>query len=190
VLHLRATGKEAAAFEKGKSKTMNTTIRNGELFCLNCGGSHKLIMPIPVDKMITLIEAFNVLHKNCEKTWTEPVPDQSKDTQAKAMFWLQHGERGMSSETMWHCCMGNRVERVSYPYDPDDFSRCYKLLQCVPEWKDKKYMQRIASLCPEWKNLIDNWDKLTDMYEENVRTQWKNYKKIGMYDLMQKCIGR
>lgn len=167
---------------------MNTTIRNNELFCLNCGGSHKLILPVAINEMTKKIEAFNELHGDCPKTWTEPVPDQSKDIETKAMFWWQNGHRGMSSETMWNCCMGRSVGRISYPYDPDDFSRCYKLLQFVPEWKGEKYMQKIAALCPEWKNLIAHWNKLTAMYEQNERTNWKIYKKIGMYELMKECI--
>ena len=167
---------------------MATTIRNQELFCLNCGQSYKLQYPVPVNELTKKIKAFEVLHKDCPKTWTEPVVDQSKSIETKAFFWWQNGERGMSSETIWFCCMGKDVKRVCYPYDPDDFSRCYKLFQTVPEWKNGLYMQRIASLCPEWRNLINNWDKLTEMYEENKRTNWRNADKIGMYELMQKCI--
>lgn len=86
--------------------------------------------------------------------------------------------------------MNKEVKRVCYPYDPDDFSRCYKLFKTVPEWNTDLYRIKIGLLCPEWAELMKNWDKLTEMYEQNVRENWKNYKKIGMYELMQKCIGR
>jgi len=164
------------------------TIRNNELFCLNCGQSYKLQYPIPVIELSKKIKAFDVLHENCPKTWEEPKVDQSKSIEEKAFFWFQNGERGASSETIWFCCMNKEVKRVCYPYDPDDFKRCYKLFQAVPEWRTDLYMQKIAMLCPEWKNLIDNWQRLTEMYEENVRDNWKNHKKIGMYELMKQCI--
>lgn len=164
----------------------HTTIRNNNLFCLNCGGGHTLIYPISVTEMTELTTAFIVLHKNCKPTWKEPIPEQTKSVYYKAKLWLENGEHGMSSETMWNCLMGNSNFRVSYPFDPDDFSRCYKLLQYVPEWKSE--LSKLKSLSPAWSNLVDNWDKLTEMYEENVRTNWKNYKKIGMYEFMQTLI--
>jgi hypothetical protein len=61
-----------------KNKTGHTTFRNKKLFCLNCGGEFSISYPIPIEVMTKKIEAFNVLHKDCEKTWTEPVADQSK----------------------------------------------------------------------------------------------------------------
>jgi hypothetical protein len=114
------------------------------------------------------------------------MPDQAQSVYNKAMAWWKYGERGCSSETMWHCFMNDSMSRTDHPYDPDDFSRCYKLLQYVPEWKLK--LQKLKSLSPEWSNLVDNWDKLTEMYEENVRTNWKNSNKIGMYEFMKTLI--
>lgn len=166
---------------------MATTIRNQKLFCLNCGGEFAIPFPIPVDDMTKKIKAFDILHKDCPATWKEPEADQSQDVMTKAMWWLANGERGMSSESMCFHLMGKTSKR-HYPYDPDDFSRCYKLLQAVPEWKGARAMQKLKLLSPEWSNLVDNWDRLTEMYEENVRTHWKNYEKIGMYELMSECI--
>ena len=167
---------------------MATTIRNQDLFCLNCGGSFHLTYPIPVNELGKKIKAFDLLHKDCPATWKEPEANQSQSIREKAMWWIANGEHGMSSKTIWNCLMGTKDFSVNYPYDPDDFSRCYKLFKAVPEWRGELYMQKIALLCPEWKNLIENWDKLTEMYEENKRTNWKNHEKIGMYELMQKCI--
>jgi hypothetical protein len=166
----------------------NTTIRNEKLFCLNCGESHKIQYPIPVDELGKKIKAFDKLHEDCPPTWKEPEVDQSQGVKEKAMWWMANGEHGMSSKTMWNCLVGTEKFPINYPYDPDDFSRCYKLLQAVPEWKTSLF--RLKKLCPEWSNLVENWDKLTEMYEENKRTNWKNHEKIGMYELMQKCLNR
>lgn len=87
---------------------------------------------------------------------------------------------------MWNCFMNNEKFDINHPYDPDDFSRCYKLLQQIPEWKQS--LNRLKPLSPQWNNLVDNWATLTQMYEQNVKEKWKNYKKIGMYEFMQQLI--
>jgi hypothetical protein len=162
-------------------KVEHTTIRNGNLFCLNCGGSHPLGMPIPIDVMTRKIKAFNVLHADCLKTWKEPVVDQNKTVLEKALFWKTNGEHGLSSMAIWKCLMGYGGNSTDHPYDPDDFYRCYKLLQCVPEWKME--LNKVKSLSKEWSNLVDNWDKLTEMLEEQL-----SGKENEMYEFMQTLI--
>ena len=165
-----------------KSKVEHTTIRNEKLFCLNCGGQHPLIMPIPIKEMTNKIDAFNVLHKDCKPTWKEPVADQSKSIQEKAMFWLANGHVGMSSRTMFNCLIGNKDFAINHPYDPDDFSRCWKLLEAVPEWKNE--LHKLKPLSKQWSNLVDNWDKLTEFYENMRQVKKAN----GMYEFMQTLI--
>lgn len=169
-----------------KKNIEHTTIRNEKLFCLNCGGSYDLPFPMVPEQLSSKVDAFNKLHADCDPTWKEPEADQSKDVKEKAMWWIANGHVGMSSKTMWNCLMGNKNFEINHPYDPDDFSRCYKLLQAVPEWR--KELHRLKTLSKAWSNLVDNWDKLTEMYERNERTQWKNYKKVGMYEFMQTLI--
>lgn len=164
----------------------NTTIRNEKLFCLNCGGEYALTYPMAVEDFSKKTEAFNTLHSDCEKTWTEPQADQNRDVTEKAMWWIGNGHVGMSSKTMWNFFMGNKDFDINHPYDPDDFSRCYKLLEAVPEWK--KRILELGVLSKPWKNLSENWDKLTEMYEQNQREEWKNYKEIGMYEFMDSLI--
>lgn len=169
-----------------KNSVEHTTFRNNSLFCLNCGGKFPLPFPIPVDLMTGKIEAFNALHKDCKPVWREPDADHGTDVKARAMWWIANGHVGQSSKAMWNCLMGNKDFAINHPYDPDDFSRCYKLLQAVPEWRGE--LHKLKSLSTAWNNLADNWDKLTEMYEENERTEWKNYKKVGMYEFMQTLI--
>ena len=164
---------------------MPTTIRNQKLFCLNCGGEFALAYPIPIKDFAKKAKAFETLHKDCPATWKQPEVDQSKSIEEKTNFWLLNGEHGNSSVAMCRALMDNPVSK-SHPYDPDDFRRCYLLLKAVPEWK--KDLHKLKSLSLEWSNLVDNWDILTSMYEENVKTNWINYERIGMYELMQKLI--
>lgn len=163
---------------------IHITIRNEKLFCTKCGGEFKMNYPIKVDDFQKKSDAFIELHKDCEQTWTEPVADLSQDIIKRAEWWLKNGETGLSSMTMWSFFMGNKSFGISYPHDPDDFKRCYKLLEAVPEWKER--ILEIKVLCPEWSNLADNWDTLTKMYEQNVEEKWENHEKIGMYQLMNK----
>lgn len=172
----------------GKTKEVtHVTIRNQNLFCLNCGGQFVINYPIRPDELSKKIEGFSQLHTDCPKTWVEPQADQGQTVAQKALWWISNGQVGMSSKTMWNYFMGStKPYPVNHPYDPDDFSRCYKLLQAVPEWRPR--IQELKSLSKAWSNLADNWDELTQMYELNVKTQWKDYKKIGMYELMEKLI--
>lgn len=165
---------------------MATTIRNEKLFCTNCGGDFLIKYPIAIDEMSKKIKAFDDLHKDCKQTYIEPKVEQSKDIKEKAMWWISNGEVGMSSKTIWNCLIGNKNFPINHPYDPDDFSRCYKLLQIVPEWKNELY--KLKELSTQWSNLVDNWDKLTKMYEQNVKDKWKNYEKIKMYEFMKTLI--
>jgi len=109
-----------------------------------------------------------------------------ENVRKRAMWWIANGQVGSSSETMWNCLIGNEKFPVNHPYDPDDFSRCYKLLQIVPEWKKELY--KLKPLSSEWNNLIDNWDKLTEMYEQNKKENWANARQVGMYEFMQKIL--
>jgi hypothetical protein len=169
-----------------RKKVDHTTIRNSNLFCTHCGRTQVITYPIEIPMMTAMINAFNEIHKSCPPTWKEPVVDQVKSVEEKARWWISNGRVGQSSRTMWNCLIGNKHFEVNHPYDPDDFSRCYILLETVPEWKVD--LHKLKTLSPVWSNLVDNWAKLTEMYEENKRTDWKNKKQIGMYDFMQTLI--
>lgn len=172
-------------------KIEHTTIRNQKLFCLNCGGEYALQFPLPIEgvgSMSSKIEGFNLLHADCKPTWKEPEANLEETVNQRALWWIANGEVGNSSKTIWNRFMSgdNKPYPVNHPYDPDDFSRCYKLLKAIPEWRQQ--LDRMKPLSSAWSNLVDNWDKLTDMYEQNEKTNWKNYKQVGMYEFMQTLI--
>lgn len=174
-------------------KKDHTGFRNGDFFCFNCGAKYNPQLPQPVNMLVALMKEFSKEHKNCEKTWTEPFNNTEGKTEVEnANWWAQNGEHGTSSKTMFNC-LGKgiqislmRLDRLGHPSDPDDFSRCYKLLQAVPQWKVK--LEKLKQLSPEWSTLVDNWDKLTEMYEQNVKENWKNHEKIGMFQFMEQLI--
>jgi hypothetical protein len=82
--------------------------------------------------------------------------------------WLACGARGISSNTMvTHLCginaMGAWGSR-DHPHDPDDLSRCRKLLAAVPLLVP--LLPRMASCSPEWAALVTHWDELCALMDE------------------------
>lgn len=130
-------------------------------------------------------EQFTKEHLHCPKTWTEPTNEgpESKPIEENERWWLMHGEHGLSSKAMF-----NHLTRATYtnlsnseihPCDPSDFRRCYLLLKAVPQYKPR--LKELKALSPVWSNLVDNWEKLTELLEEQMETKKDN----GMYDLMK-----
>lgn len=164
------------------SKTDHCVIRNSNLFCQNCGREQVIPYPIDPDMFSAMSKQFCKSHKNCEKTWKEPEPDMSMTANQRANEWWVKGERGLSSEGIWTFMMGNKLVSGNFhPQDPSDFYRCYKLLKWVPEWKARMPEMKIVS--PKWSKLIDNWDKLSAMVEEQIAG-----KENDMYEVMEALI--
>lgn len=90
--------------------------------------------------------------------------------QRRATQWVVGNDTGTSSKTIWAVMMGAVVGphqtdfNYSVPCDPADFGRCYRLLQLIPEWKEN--LRLVGETFPAWKPLVDAWDELEALYEE------------------------
>lgn len=175
----------------------NTGFRNDSLFCFNCGGSYTIPYPQPLSMASALMLQFAKDHENCSPTWVEPKNEVGKTVVENANWWAINGEHGLSSKTMFNHLtknlqvrsLKNEYRNVYHPSDPDDFRRCYLLLESVPQWKEKSELEKLKQLSPVWEKLVDNWDKLTAMLEEMMQRRkdgWPD-KKIpnGMYEFMK-----
>ncbi len=101
-----------------------------------------------------------------------------------AQEWLLKGDRGTSAETIFGAITGLFINRSKYPpADPVDFYRCYKLIKAVPEWKSE--LHKVAELSKTWKNVIDNWDKLSELLEEHLKRDKGIRASNGMYEFMK-----
>lgn len=172
-----------------KTKTEHCVMRNGKMFCMNCGGEQVTPMPIDVRMFSAMAKEFGKIHRNCAKTWKQPEVDQSLPEYQKAIWWLEFGERGISSETIYSVIaptVGQGEIRHSgsycHPCDAGDFRRCYLLLKTVPEWRAKLHLMKDVS--PVWSKLVDNWDELTRLLEEMILTD-KPSPQMG--ELLEKC---
>lgn len=52
------------------------------------------------------------------------------------------------------------------PRDPDDFGRCCRLLEVMPEWRAR--LSEVAEQCPDWAPLIAAWAELEDLFREET----------------------
>lgn len=163
-------------------KKDNTGFRNGKLFCFSCGTSQELPLPLPIDLAAEWMKGFSKVHSKCKQTWEEPKPAPVADMAKNIAWWIENGEHGQSSKTMlWQMAnivIDNKMTKA-HPSDPSDLFRCYKLLEAVPQLKERLHMMDAVS--PVWKNLIKNWDKLTELIEDQINTKQPN----GLYELMK-----
>jgi len=67
------------------------------------------------------------------------------------------------------------------PHDPDDFGRCYRLLELFPDWKSQ--LGKVAERFPKWSPFVREWDTLTTMYEAALSS--KSNLATEMYEFMQ-----
>ena len=167
-----------------KKKESHIGFRNEKLFCFHCGNSFAMPVPIAVTMVLAIVKAFEKDHISCKKTWVEPVNEhpEEKTEDSNAMWWILNGEHGSSSKTIFNtlCWTDLKIENkyITHPHDPDDFRRCYLLLKAVPQFKDK--LDKMRTVSPVWSNIVDNWDKLIEMLEEQMRTGKAN----GMPEFM------
>lgn len=117
-----------------------------------------------------------------EKLKRGHVPDEHK----KYHEWADGPDSGMSSMALVRATTGAHVGRwrdyQQHPLDPDDFGRCYRVLQLFPELRTD--LAKVAALSQEWSRLIAAWDDLELLFTV-VEPHWP---KPRMYDRMQELI--
>lgn len=175
---------------KRERKGDHCVMWRGGFKCLNCGREFSVQYPIEPYMFDAQAKAFTKEHAKCKKTWQEPSHDSSSSIGERMEFWLRHGYRGVSSETIFAVLKGSDLPITSpalcrspaefcHPLDPSDFNRCHKLLEIVPEWRDR--LDELKALGDPWPALVDNWDKLTEMLKEHLAGgDWR-----PMYDFMK-----
>ena len=86
----------------------------------------------------------------------------------KMLEWIGTRHVGVSSRTMWCALMGVARDGDScyagfdVPYDSDDFSRCYDLVNYGEVTKEE--LQKVVEAFPFYKPIIDRWDELVEAY--------------------------
>lgn len=100
--------------------------------------------------------------------------------------WLDGGDTGLSSVTIWHVMTGRPFPSdwsfPSTPHDPDDLGRCLALLDTFPSWRDR--LAEVAETYPRWAPLVANWDELATLFAEESPTG----RAPRCYDRMQELL--
>ncbi len=142
--------------------------------CTRCGQGLKLVFPVDINVFNGAVKGFIKSHAKCRDTGrVDPVPKNLAE-------WLCGRDTGVSSKTIVAAMTGAQTDRASIPLDPSDFGRCYRLLKIMPEWRGQ--MRMVSRRFKEWESLVNAWDQLEKLWEEESPTG--NCPKL--YALMQK----
>lgn len=133
--------------------------------CAKC--AHEWVVfytPIPLDQSARMLKSARC--PMCFGTkvlaGAEPRPTPDGD----ALAWLTKNDTGISSLTIWRTLMGQTPERADIPYDPSDFGRCHRLLNVMPAWRAR--LGEVAARYPKWQPFVDEWERLTALFEEEA----------------------
>lgn len=99
-----------------------------------------------------------------------PLLDKSTVEQ-RASWWIERGETGTSSLTIWVAFTGGVSPHRDhcYPLDPDDFRRCELLLDLIPEWRPV-FSMTVTKRFPWMKPFTDRWEHFKEMYAKEEKT--------------------
>tara|TARA_Y100000034_G_scaffold136074_1_gene210623 strand:- start:1363 stop:1920 length:558 start_codon:yes stop_codon:yes gene_type:complete len=86
-------------------------------------------------------------------------------------WWVNHShDTGISSQTIAYVCadltwgeVGGPPFSPSPPLDADDFGRCVRLIERIPEWRDTLW--KVGQKHPDFHGIIQRWDELKEMYD-------------------------
>jgi hypothetical protein len=95
--------------------------------------------------------------------------------------WLESEDTGLSSKYLARCLNAGKKVSVeqgrwtikgvdAYPYDPDDFGRCCRMLRVCPELKAK--LAAVTACMPApWPQLGAAWTELESLYEQETNSE-------------------
>lgn len=86
----------------------------------------------------------------------------------KIQHWLEHGEVGVSSKAIAYRMLGqtrksviNDMGHATHPRDPGDFRRCQRLIDDIPEIRNR--LDEMREMSPVWDRLVDEWGELAEL---------------------------
>lgn len=136
--------------------------------------------------------ALDALRKQLEAGALQAAKQANPGLSEAAARWLAHGERGVSSNTLFTHLTGIDALRdwhKDHPYDPADLRRCRLLLEQVPELVP--LFHKMSEVSKEWAALVKNWDTIcATMDEEAPNWRTKGERAAKTYELIKQAIGR
>jgi len=97
--------------------------------------------------------------------------------------WFMNGDIGLSSKCMVKHLTGKHTGFADYPHDPSDFSRCLGLIEAVPELR--KEIHRMKELNPMWAAIVNNWDDIERLFNEEKGNRNANKTYLFMKKILR-----
>ena len=92
--------------------------------------------------------------------------------------WLGSDDTGLSSKFMASVLSGGQFTAPNnYPRDPDDFGRCMRLIEAVPEFKG--FIHLMCEHGHEWSAVADNWETWVGLYNSCVGVELYSQMKAA-----------
>lgn len=115
-------------------------------------------------------------------------PDNTPEVVQVAAHWIYGPNTGESSKMIWaHMMSVKSVQYLSYPHDPADINRCFELLRMIPAWRMR--MGEMAVYGPAWAALVENWERLQAMFEDEAGPNWSKSKMAhNTYEAMRAIL--
>lgn len=146
------------------------TITKQRVTCLTCGQASdvELVTDAPLSVAIASMEAARCPQCGSRKLGlggeiSDGKPDPHSSIEARAGWWRRCGEVGISSETIWAAFTGSKGRHEDIPYDPDDYSRCRKLFDLIPEWRAN--IGRLSEVYPWYAPFVERWDEMDRLWD-------------------------
>lgn len=129
-------------------------------------------------RMLTGVVAFAVLPARLVLRALVRAIARPKTMDQRAAEWLHDSNGvGASARTIYDVLTGHtpastevRARNLGHvrwswdaPYDADDFGRCARLLERVPEWTSR--LDEVANACSAFRRLVRCWPELTRLHE-------------------------
>ena len=114
-----------------------------------------------------------------------------KDTPAA---WLLGTDTGESSKTIYTVMTlepGGSLKgcRGAYPFDADDFGRCFRLLERFPAWRPR--LPEVAKAFPKWKKIVEAWQEMENLFApvNDILVRRRNGEQVTNDELLKLNIG-
>lgn len=93
----------------------------------------------------------------------------------RLVTWLAGHDTGTSSKTMALVALGAEEGDFDAPHDHDDFGRCKRLADAVPEIRER--FDAIGKACPTFRGILEEWDSLCEQYEQADKADGFGYTR-------------
>ncbi len=160
--------------DEPESKHTKYTLSLDQLESLIDGVLRQYNVEIDFEQREQLRPALKYLHYDLAKCDQPIVPNMG------VTAWLASDEVGSSSKFMVTYLHDSiPTSEYEFPYDESDFERCLQAVVAIPYLSSR--LNDMASLSPAWKALVEHWDTLSALVNNEDDTWSEVTAMLGEY---------